>query len=144
MRQGIEVQGLRQAQNRIDRVGDRAQRPLPGQVASAIRRELERSEARRFRSGAGWRRLTPRWVEYKRAHGFDARKLVMTGSLEKALTQGGGDSTFTASHMAVEFGLKATAKYKAIAKYRRPVMVDRSSRTEIAQIVQRYVAGGRK
>jgi hypothetical protein len=144
-REALEITGLREAERRIDGVANRAKNPLPHRVASAIEREFKANEKRRFESGRGWRKLTPRWVQYKRTHGFDSRKLVQTGGLERTLTVGGTDLVYKTSHYAVEFGLERTRRYTAMARTRKPVMADRPSRQAVAMVVQLYVAfeGGR-
>lgn len=143
-RAGVEITGLKQAQDRIGDVANRAREPLPAPVARQVLRELQASERRRFATGRGWRKLTPRWVAYKRTHGFDTRKLVMTGGLERSLTHGGGDVRFIASRYQIVFGLAAKREYMILAHTRRPVMIDRDARKEIPQIVQRYIGQGRR
>jgi hypothetical protein len=151
MRARLRVEGLTEAIDRVDLVGERARAPEPVLRSEAVRREFLESERRKFDRG-GWRRDTPRWVAYKRAHGFDVRTLRMTGQLERQLTIGGPGTMYHARGSSVTFGVRPgpgsvyyaqpLAKGSATRPARRMVVFDTAARMRVSVQVERYIADG--
>jgi hypothetical protein len=150
VRASLKVDGLPEAIKRVDSIGVRARKPWPVLRSAATRKDLYASEQRRFSTGRGWKRLTPRWVDYKRAHGLSTRRLVATGALEQTLTHGGDALRFTTTGGALIFGIKVRshlfyavplARGAGKLPARRMVVIDKPARTSIAMRLQRFIAG---
>ncbi|WP_217913231.1 hypothetical protein [Miltoncostaea marina] len=145
-RASIRIEGLRDAMQRIDEVGERARRPEPALRAPETKFDLQLSERRRFSHARGWKRITPEWAAEKRRRGLDPRVMRATGRLESVLTNAdAGDIRFDAYNAVLRWGLKwrSTAYYAAAQakRGRRAVVIDRQARAAITERVQRYIAG---
>lgn len=146
-RASLRVEGLREAVQRLDEVGERArmvERPLR---APQTRRDLQASERRRFSHARGWKRITPEWAAEKRRRGLDPRVLRATGRLESILTNAPtGEIRFSAGNGELRWGLRVSSevgRYAAIQanQRRRAVVIDRAARVAINERVQRWIAG---
>jgi hypothetical protein len=152
VRARLQVEGMREAVSRIDHVGDRARRAEPALGARQTLRDLQASEERRFATGRGWKRLTPRWAAEKRRRGLDPRILRATGRLYGALTHGGAGVTFHAYRNELRWGItpgrgdlhyaQPLAKGAGRLPKRRMVVIDREARDRISVRVERYIAYG--
>lgn len=152
IRARVTVEGLKEAQLRLDDVGLRARRPEPTLRSRATERALVRSEQRAF--AKGWKRDTPKWATYKRHHRLDPRVLRATGRLEHALTRVDQAGTeFSAYNSTLRWGIKpgrsdlyyAQALAKGVGHAhtkRRMVVIDKPARAQIADIVAHYIASG--
>ena len=143
----IRVDGLKEATQRLDDVGDRARRPEPALRADATRRSLRASERRRFSHARGWRRISPEWAATKRRRGLDPRVMRATGQLARTLTGAGvGEVRFSAYNGVLTWGLpwRSSSFYAAAQaeQGRRAVVIDRRARGEISERVARYIATG--
>ena len=78
----IEVRGVEDAADRIERLGDRATEP--GAAWEQIREELVKSERRAW--GRGWAPLAPSTRRTNRARGESTEPLVASGDLKRSLT----------------------------------------------------------
>jgi hypothetical protein len=151
MRSRLRVEGLKEAVQRIDVVGDRGRRPEPALRANRTLQDLTASERRRFDSQRGWKRDTPAWIREKRRRGLDSRTLRATGRLERSLTSGAG-LTFKAFNGTLSWGIprgrsdlyyaQALAKGTSSTPARRMVVIDKTAKDRISIRVERYVAYG--
>lgn len=143
----LQVEGLREAAQRVDAVGERARRPEPALRADATKRDLQEGERRRFSHARGWRRITPEWAAEKRRRGLDPRIMRATGRLESILTNAPvGSVRFDAYNGELRWGLvwRSSAYYAAAQakRGRRSVVVDKVARQAVAERVRRYIAEG--
>jgi len=143
----LKVDGLKDAIERIDDVGDRARKPERALRSDATRRDLRASERRRFRHTRGWKRISPEWAATKRRRGLDPRVMRATGLLERTLTSARpGEVRFTAFNATLTWGLawRSSAFYAAAqAKQgRRAVVIDKKARADISERVARYISTG--
>lgn len=143
----LQVEGLREARERLDEVGDRARRPEPALRAPATKRDIQEGQRRRFSHARGWRRISPEWAAEKRRRGLDPRIMRATGALESVLTNAPvGAVQFSAYNAELRWGLpyRSSVYYAAVQakRGRRAVVIDKVARRAISERVQRYVAEG--
>lgn len=152
MRARLEVSGLRASVERLDDLGDRARAPEPVLRSNETLARLNAGERRKFQRG-GWQRLSPEWARRKRREGLSPRTLVATGRLERTLTQGAGPGTvFSAFNGELRWGIRAGRSdvyyAQALAKgvrgrrASRMVVIDSTTKAEIAGSVERYIVDG--
>ncbi len=155
MRARLEVSGLRANVERLDDLGDRARMPEPVLRSAETERILMAGERRKFQRG-GWQRDTPAWIKRKRREGLSPRTLVATGRLERALTSLGAEGHNDIVHRAwngtliwgIRQGRSDLYYAQPLAKGvrgRRPsrmVVIDSTTRSEIAANVERYIVDG--
>lgn len=152
IRARLTVDGLKDALDRVDDVGDRARRPEPALRDDATLMDLQMSERRKFARG-GWRRITPEWAAQKRRAGLDPRPMRATGRLESALTNATHGVRATVFNATLTWGIRAGNSdlyyAQALAKgvgdpprKRRAVVIDKTARENIAGRVQRFIAHG--
>lgn len=151
----FQVEGLKEAVERVDDVGERARQPEPALRSDVVLGYLMAGEGRKFRRG-GWQKDTPAWVARKRARGWQTRTLVKTGRLEDALVRlgpkGHNDILFRAWNGELTWGIRPGRSdlyySQALAKGvrgRRPsrmVLIDKETKQLIAAHVQKYIATG--
>lgn len=152
IRARLTVDGLKEAALRVDEVGDRARRPEPALRDDATLLDLQMSERRKFARG-GWRKITPRWAQQKRAAGLDARTMRATGRLESALTNATHGVRATVWNSTLTWGIRAGRSdiyyaqplAKGVGtppKARRAVVIDKPARASIAARVEHFIAYG--
>jgi hypothetical protein len=149
----ISVEGVREARERVGRVGSRARRPEPALRADGTRRDILAGERRAFETegasaGRRWRRLTPGWAAEKRRRGLDPRVLRATGRLRAAATSGGG-MTFRVYNGQLWWGIPRGRSDLSYAmplargrRGRKMIVIDRVATDRIAMRIGRYVAEG--
>jgi hypothetical protein len=147
VRSTLRIEGIREARERIDEVGDRARRPEPALRAPATRRDLQESERRRFTTYR-WKADTDEWRRRKAREGLDPRTMVATGRLRAALENAeGGSVRFNVFNGTLTWGLRAGRSDLYYAQVqagrgRRAVVIDRVARASIAQRVESFLAHG--
>jgi hypothetical protein len=146
MRSGLRREGLREARERLDDVGARAQRPEPALRAARTRLDLQESERRRF-TRYRFKRVSSAWVARKRREGLDPRTMHASNRLSSALENAeGGAIRFTVFNATLTWGLRAgdLATYAEIQaqRGRRTVVIDREARASITGRVQEFLAYG--
>jgi hypothetical protein len=151
IRARLAVDGLKEATQRLDEVGDRARHPQPALRHPNTQQDLQESQRRKFARG-GWRKATPRWIEQKRRAGLDTRTLRATGRLESALVNATHGVKATVVGPDLRWGLhpgrsdiyyaQALATGSAHMPPRRAVVIDPTARERISQRVQNWIADG--
>lgn len=147
MRATLRIEGLKEAQLRIDDVGARAKAPEPALRAPGTRLNLQESEQRRFTSYR-FKPDTKEWVARKRREGLSTRTMVATGRLEAALVNAEeGSVRFTVFNATLTWGLRqgrSDTYYAQVQAHRgrRVVAIDRLARASIALRVQEFLAYG--
>jgi hypothetical protein len=147
VRSTLRIEGIREARQRVDDVGERARRPEPALRAAGTRMDLQMSERRRF-TGYRFKRDTPAWIARKRREGLDQRTMVASGRLESALTNAeAGSVRFTVFNGTLTWGLRQGASPTYYAQIqaqrgRRTVVIDRIARASIATRVETFLASG--
>jgi len=151
----FQVEGLKEAVQRVDDVGERARQPEPALRSDTVLAALMSGEGRKFQRG-GWPKDTRAWIDRKRRKGWPNRTLVATGRLENALVKlgpkGHNDILFRAWNGELTWGIRQGRSdlyySQALAKGvrgRRPsrmVLIDKQTKAEISAHVQKYVATG--
>lgn len=152
IRARLRIEGLAEAMERTDAVGQRARAPEPALRSPGTLRDLQDSERRKFQRGR-WPRVTPKWAAEKRRRGLDPRPMRATGLLESALTNATHGVRRQAFNRTLVWGIRpgrsdiyyAQALAKGVGnppKPRRMVVIDKVARERIAARVQRFIAYG--
>lgn len=146
VRMRLTVEGIREARDRVDDVGDRARQPEPALRDSGTTFDLQLAERRRFSQARGWRRISPEWAARKRRDGLDPRVMRATGRLESALTNATDGVRPSVWNGQLSWGIRSGELVRvasAQAKQgRRAVVIDRPATASIAQRVQTFIADG--
>lgn len=145
MRQQLRIEGLAAAVRDVEEVGERAMRPAPVLRSEAVRRDLQASAERRFRSGL-LRRGSADWIRRKRREGLDQRTMRATNRLYRALTQRTGIRQRVVSDR-LEWGIRPSHPTHRYAKIqadrgREVVVIDRPATERVAGRVERFLATG--
>jgi len=62
--------------------------PALNQVAGYLmQKTAAQFDSQGRRGGGSWRKLSPKWLKFKAAHGFDTRILRMEGTLQRSVTR---------------------------------------------------------
>lgn len=143
----LRVDGLREARERVDLVGERARRPEPALRAPGVLLALQESERRRFSGSYRWRPITKEWRERKRREGLSTKTMVATGRLAAALGNAVSPVRRTVYNGTLTWGIRGgrTDLYYAQVQAhrgRRSVVIDRIARASIAERVQTFLAHG--
>lgn len=148
IRARLAIEGLREAVERVDEVGQRTRRPEPALRAAGTLRDLQEAERRRFARGR-FKPITPEWVAEKRRRGLDTRVMRATGRLESALVNAnrGEGIRFDVFNAELRFGIRSGRSnvYYAQAQAkagRRVVVIDKPARRAIATRVEQFIAHG--
>lgn len=147
MRSTLRIEGLREARDRVDDIGDRARRPEPALSATATKFDLQMSERRRFTTYR-FLRASPEWVDRKRREGLSPRTMVATGRLKSALENAeAGAVRLNIFNGTLTWGLRQGAAPTYYAQIqaqrgRRTVVIDRLARRNIAGRVESFLAYG--
>jgi hypothetical protein len=142
----LRIEGLREARERIDDVGDRANRPEPALRSDRVLMALQMSERRKFSTGR-FKRDTADWVARKRREGLSPRTMVATGRLKSSLENATPPVRRTVFNSTLTWGIRGgrTDLYYArvqAERGRRSVVIDKPARAEIAQRVEDFLANG--
>jgi hypothetical protein len=142
----LRIEGLREARERIDDVGDRANRPEPALRSDRVLMALQMSERRKFSTGR-FKRDTDDWVARKRREGLSPRTMVATGRLKSSLENATPPVRRTVFNSTLTWGIRGgrTDLYYArvqAERGRRSVVIDKPARAEIAQRVEDFLANG--
>ncbi len=147
MRTTLRIEGLREARDRIDDVGERARRPEPALKATGTKLDLQQSERRRF-TMYRFPPASPEWVARKRREGLNPRTMRATDALSSALMN--AEMGVVRMHVFngnLTWGLRSGTEVMRYAmvqatRGRRAVVIDRRARREIAGRVERFLAYG--
>lgn len=147
MRARLDIEYLREAQDRIDAVGERARSPEPALRSDAMLGALRANERRLFAS-TKWTKNTAKWDARKRKRGLSPKRMQASGLLRLILEAGGRNVVrFSAYNGTLIYGLyggRTAVFYARILadrdRRRRPVRLDKVFRLKASDIVSRYVA----
>lgn len=148
MRARLDIEYLREAQQRIDKVGERAKAPEPALRSHAMLAALRANERRLFASNK-WTKNTRKWDARKRKRGLSPKRMQASGLLRLILEAGNTGSAvrFSAYNGTLIYGLyggRTAVFYARILadrdRRRRPVRLDKVFRVRATEIVTRYVA----
>lgn len=147
MRGTLRIEGIREARERLDDVGDRARRPEPALSAAATRRDLQESARRRF-TGYRFKPASPEWVARKRREGLSTRTMIASTRLSSALINAEmGTVRLNVFNGNLTWGLRSgteVMRYAMVqaARGRRAVTIDRAARRSITERVEEFLAYG--
>lgn len=147
-RASLRIEGLKEAQLKVEKVGERARFPDMVLRSPGVRRALQESERRRF-SRYRFRPDSKAWVARKRREGLSSKTMIATGRLKSALENANRSEgvIHEAYRSILTWGIvagRSDVYYAApLAKGgRSAVAIDRLARIDIAERVQHFIAYG--
>lgn len=149
MRSTLRIEGIKEARQRVDDIGDRARRPEPALRAPGTRMDLQLSERRRFQRYR-FKPVTKDWRERKRREGLSTRNMQATQRLKSILENAeAGSIRLNVFNGTLTWGLRRAGPgepgfYAMVqaGRGRRTVVIDRPARASIAQRVESFLAHG--